>query len=391
MEPTGIKDRNASGAGQAGSGTPSGTPSGPPSGPPSGHPGGGAAGIPPNGSLYSRAFGILVFALVGYAAVRILLPFLGPLTWAIFLAFLLHPLNRWLRRRLGGEGRAAGLLTALTPVAILLPLSALSVQFVAQVSYLVGLIQQAARRFDIHSLQDVAQFPWIARLNLWVQTHFEVSAEQLQGWAVTGAQELLQAAARSGSTLFLGTMNTLVAFVLMLFLLFFFLRDGDAMFARARALIPMREHRKEHLLGHVRDLTRAIVFGTVVTALLQGLMVGVGFAICGLPSPVVFGVIAALLSMLPVGGTALVWVPAAITLISQGRWGYGIFMIVWGVISSSADNVVRPMLISGRAKVSTLVVFIGVLGGIAAFGPLGIILGPVVLSLAQVLLEFAEE
>ena len=121
------------------------------------------------------------------------------------------------------------------------------------------------------------------------------------------------------------------------------------------------------------------------------LMVGVGFAICSLPSPVVFGVVAALLSMLPVGGTALIWVPAAIALFVQGRWGFGIFMVIWGVLSSSIDNVVRPMLISGRAKISSLAVFIGVLGGIAAFGPLGIILGPVILSLALVLLEFTEE
>jgi predicted PurR-regulated permease PerM len=341
--------------------------------------------------LYARGFAVAVFLLVGYAVIRILTPFIGPLTWAIFLAFILHPLNLYARRKLGGAGAAAGLLTALTPLAILLPLSALSVQFVSQVSWLLLQVQHAAKKFDIHSLQDVAQFPWIARLNAWVQSQFSVSAEQIQGWAVSGAQELLQGAANVGSSLFLGTMNTVAAFVLMLFLLFFFLRDGDAMFARARSLIPLAERRKQHLLSHVRDLTRAIVFGTVITAILQGFMVGIGFAICSLPSPVVFGVVAALLSMLPVGGTALIWVPAAIALFIQGRWGFGIFMVIWGVLSSSIDNVVRPMLISGRAKISSLAVFIGVLGGIAAFGPLGIILGPVILSLALVLLEFTEE
>jgi len=342
-------------------------------------------------NLYSRAFTVAVLLLVGYAVTRIVGPFIGPLTWAIFLAFLLHPLNLRLRRSLRGESRAAALLTALTPVAILLPLSALSVQFVAQGSALVRMLQAASRRLDIHSLQDVAQFPWIARLNQWVQDNFSVSAAQIQEWAVSGAQELLQAAANAGSSLFLGTMNTLVAFVLMLFLLFFFLRDGDAMFTQARAMIPLAERRKQHLLQHLSDLTRAIVFGTVITALLQGLMVGIGFAICGLPSPVVFGVMAALVSMLPVGGTALVWVPAAIVLFVQSHWGYGTFMVVWGLLSSGVDNVVRPMLISGRARISTLAVFIGVLGGISAFGPLGLVLGPVILSLALALLEFLDE
>ncbi len=342
-------------------------------------------------NTYGRIFSAIVLLLVGYAVARILRPFIGPLTWAIFLAFLLHPINLHLRRRLRGEGRAAALLTALTPVAILLPLSALSVQFVTQVSVLLRTLQAAARRLDIHTLQDVTQFPWIAHLYQWMQTNFSVSAEQIQNWAVSGAQELMQAAANAGGSLFLGTMNTLVAFVLTLFLLFFFLRDGDVMFSHVRALIPLAEQRKQHLLSHLGDLTRAIVFGTLITALLQGLIVGIGFAICGLPSPVVFGVLAAVLSMLPVGGTALVWIPAVIALFVQGHWGYGTFMVLWGILSSSADNVVRPMLISGRARISTLAVFIGVLGGISAFGPLGLVLGPVILSLALALIQFLED
>ncbi len=342
-------------------------------------------------SLYGRGFAIAVAVLVGYAVFKILTPFAGAMTWAIFLAFLLHPINQRLRRKVGGPAAASAILTALTPVAILLPLSALSVQFVAQGSTLLAQLQAAARKFDIHGIQDVAQFPWIARSNQWVQAQFSVSAEQIQGWVLSGSQELLQKAADIGGSLFLGTMNTVASFMLMLFLLFFFLRDGDAMFMRARALIPLEERRKEHLLGHLGDLTRAIVFGAAVTSLLQGLVVGVGFAICGLPSPVVFGVIAALLSMLPIGGTAFVWVPGAIALFVQGRWGYGVFMVIWGLLSSGVDNVVRPLLISGRAPISSLAVFVGVLGGISAFGPIGVVIGPVILSLALVLLHFMEE
>jgi predicted PurR-regulated permease PerM len=142
---------------------------------------------------------------------------------------------------------------------------------------------------------------------------------------------------------------------------------------------------------HMAELTRAIVFGTAVTSLLQGLVVGVGFAICGLPSPVVFGVLAAFASMLPVGGTALIWVPGAAWLFFGGHWGFGTFMVIWGALSSGLDNVLRPLLISGRASISALAVFLGVLGGISAFGPIGIVAGPVILSLALALLEVFEE
>jgi predicted PurR-regulated permease PerM len=120
-------------------------------------------------------------------------------------------------------------------------------------------------------------------------------------------------------------------------------------------------------------------------------LIGIGFAIADLPSPVVFGVLAALLSMLPVGGAGFVWAPAAVWLFFDGRWGYAIFMLAWGLMLGGLDNVLRPMLISGRAKISALAVFVGVLGGIPAFGAIGVIAGPVVLSLVIALAEFAEE
>jgi predicted PurR-regulated permease PerM len=186
-------------------------------------------------------------------------------------------------------------------------------------------------------------------------------------------------------------LGSLLGFAIMLFLLFFFLRDGDTLLLRARRLIPLDEVRKERLFSQLSGVTRAIVIGTSVTAILQGMLVGIGFTICSLASPVVFGVLAALMAMLPVGGTALVWGPAAIWLFVDGRWGFGIFMLAWGFLLSGLDNVLRPLLISGRARISALAVFIGVLGGIPAFGPIGIIAGPVVLSLALALIEFIEE
>jgi predicted PurR-regulated permease PerM len=106
---------------------------------------------------------------------------------------------------------------------------------------------------------------------------------------------------------------------------------------------------------------------------------------------VVFGVAGALLSLLPVGGTTLLWGPAVIWLFFDGHWGFGLFLLIWGAMLAGLDNVLRPMLISGRARISTLAVFLGALGGISAFGAIGIIAGPIVLSLALALVEFAEE
>jgi predicted PurR-regulated permease PerM len=347
--------------------------------------------MPAQSTFYSRVFALAVAALLGYALLRIFAPFLNALSWAAFLAFLLYPLNVRLRRRLRGDARAALVLTVLTPLVILLPLSGLSVEFIAQVSGLVRVLQQRARQLDIKSFSDLQQFPLIARANAWLQAHMGISADQIQSWVISATQDLLQRAAGLSGSFFLGALGSLVGFSIMLCLLYFFLRDGDVMSARARGLIPLDDARKDGLFRQLSGVARAIVLGVTMTALTQGILLGIGFAIAGLPSPLVFGVLAALLSMLPVGGAAIVWVPAVGWLLYQGRWGWAIFMVAWGLLLGGLESVLRPLLISGRAKISALAIFVGVLGGIPAFGAIGIIAGPIVLSLVLALIEFAEE
>jgi predicted PurR-regulated permease PerM len=134
-----------------------------------------------------------------------------------------------------------------------------------------------------------------------------------------------------------------------------------------------------------------MVYGTGITALVQGTLIAIGFAIVGLPSPVVFGVLAALAALIPMVGTPAVWLPATIVLAAQDRWGAALFMLLWGVFVTTIDNFLRPWLVSGRADVGTLTVFIGVLGGVSAFGPIGVFLGPLVLATAIALVRFALE
>jgi predicted PurR-regulated permease PerM len=341
--------------------------------------------------FYPRVFALVVAAVLGYALFLIFAPIALPIAWAAFLAFILYPLNLRMRRHLKGKSLAAGLLTLLAPIIILLPLSAVSVEFVAQISVLLRRVQQYAAELDIKSFSDLQQFPWIARANAWLLAHAGISAEQVQTWLVSGTREVMQRAASVSGSFFLGALGSLLSFVIMLSLLFFFLRDGELLAARARGLIPLAEERKERLFSQLSGVTRAIVFGTAITAIMQGVLIAIGFAIVGLPSPIVFGVLAALFSLLPVGGAAFVWIPAVLWLFFSKHWGSGTFMLVWGLILGGLDNVLRPLLISGRARISAFVVFLGVLGGIPAFGAIGVIAGPVMLSLVLALIEFAEE
>jgi predicted PurR-regulated permease PerM len=196
----------------------------------------------------------------------------------------------------------------------------------------------------------------------------------------------------SGGTMVMGALGTTVSVMLMLFVLFFVLRDGPKLARDVGDMLPIEEHRRARLLQHLGDVTRAVFLGIGLTALAQGVLVGFGFWIAGLPSALVFGVIATIAALIPMVGAGLVWVPGALFLAVTGDHGHAVFLAAWGVlIVSMVDNFLRPLLISGRAEVPTLAVFIGVMGGLAAFGFIGLFVGPIVLGLLVALYRYERE
>ncbi len=231
----------------------------------------------------------------------------------------------------------------------------------------------------------------VGRLLEWLDSNLQITTTQVQAWLVEGGQNLFQQLASYGGIAFLGAVGTVLAFTAMLFILFFIIRDGRAIARLGSALVPLPADRREALATRLASVTRAVVRGTALTSMIQGLLLGIGFAVVGLPAPVVFGVLAAVLSVVPFGGTALVWVPALVTMLVQTRYGQAVGILVVGVIVSSVDNFIKPMLISGSSPLPTLAVFIGVLGGLAAFGLIGLFLGPVVIALVLALIEFTRE
>jgi predicted PurR-regulated permease PerM len=343
--------------------------------------------------FYPRVFGVVALALLGWALFRIFQPFLAPILWATLLAFLLNPLNRRLRHRLGGRrGLAAAALTLGAALGVAVPAWVLVTAFSRQALDLLARVSVQTNRYQIAKPSDVFEVPAIKHLVEWIEAQTPITAENLQSWTMEAVKKLLQWMAASGGSFFLGALGLLAGLLLTLFLLYFFLSEGDIAAVRLVRVIPLRAERKAKLVEHLSAVTRAVVFGTLLTALIQGGLIGIAFAVVGFPSAVVFGALAAAASLLPVGGTALVWGPGAVVLAVQGRWGWAIGLTAYGaLLVGTIDNVLRPLFISGRAEISTLPVFFGVLGGIGAFGPIGIFLGPVIVALALALLQFAEE
>jgi len=334
---------------------------------------------------------VAVILIVLYAVVLILKPLRMPLAWAAFLAFLLQPMQQRFTRTFRGAGLAAGFITALTPIAIIAPLLLIGFAFAQQVSQLVQNLQGHPALWDFQSWQDETLHPRIAHLFAWVRERLSVSPQDVHETLSNGITSSAKALAAASGQIFLNTAGAVLRFFLMLFILFFTLRDGPIWFARATALLPMRPASRTALFDRLAKVTRAVVYGCGLTAAVQGLLVGIGFAIAGLAGPVVFGVLAAALALLPFGGAAIVWVPGALYLFGSGHVGWGIFMLVWGGIVSISDNFIRPLIISRYTPVPTLLVFLGVVGGVSAFGPIGFIFGPVILVLATELLRFAED
>jgi predicted PurR-regulated permease PerM len=342
--------------------------------------------------FYRRVSVLVAVALVSYAMFLVLQPFWGALAWSSFLAFILYPLHDRLTRRLKGRaGVSAGILTALVPVFVVAPLALLGIVFANQVRALLQALQRGGISFDRTLISQLEQYPIVGRVTKFVNENSPVSLEQIQGWLVDGAQGLLRGIASASGNIVLGAVGTVVSFFLMLFLFFFILRDGREFFARLANFLPLASERRAHLFKHLGNVTRGVVYGTGLTAVLQGTLVGLGFAFTGLPSPVVFGVMAGIAALLPAGGTALVWAPAVAYLAFAQRWGAAIFLLIWGIVVSVSDNILRPMLISKTAPVSTLVVFVGVVGGVSAFGSIGIVIGPVFLTLVTALVQYAQE
>jgi predicted PurR-regulated permease PerM len=342
--------------------------------------------------FYTKAFFVALAALVLYGLLLVLQPFAGSMAWGAFLAFLLFPTHRWLTRKLRGRsGWAAGIITGLTPFALLTPLTLLGFAFVNQARALIAYIQESNLRFDGSMLTNLETYPVIGPVARLAREQLSISGPDMQEWLVNAAQTTLRNIATMGGGFVLSALGTLVGFFFMLFMLFFFLRDGASMFDRLQRLIPVPEEHREQLFNHLASVTRGVFYGIGLTALCQGVLVAIGFAIAGLPSPIVFGVLAGLLALLPAGGAAIVWIPGMLYLGATGHWGMATFMLIWGIIVSTSDNILRPILVARYAPVSAFMVFVGVVGGIGAFGAIGIVVGPVFLALVAAILDYFDE
>jgi predicted PurR-regulated permease PerM len=321
-----------------------------------------------------------VILCLTYLVFRVFESFLTPIGWAAVFGVLFHSLNKRFEKKWGST-RSAALITLGVTLILIIPVLLLAVVFVREGVAAAGDIQRA---------MESGQYGWFAKAWAWIAT--KIAAE---GINLDLPGLVRQGASRAGEYMATGlgqVIRNIVIFLFELFVtlfaLFYFIKDGDAILARFRNFLPFEETTKERMLAEARELVFASVTTSLVIAVVQGLICGGAFELVGLGSPIFWGVVMAFLSLLPVVGAWPVWIPAAIWLFSTGHAGRAVILvIICGAVGGTVDNVLRPVLLGGRASLNGLLVFISVLGGIEVFGILGVILGPIVVATAVGILD----
>lgn len=341
--------------------------------------------MPPDATSPARVLGLVAVLALAVACLLVLRPFLSALLWASILVYSTWPAFRVLRERTGlAPGAAALVMVGVEFLLIGLPLVFATPTRREDIEGLRGAVEGLLTR-GLPGLGD-----WLGRLPL--VGHY--LSEHLAGFdfGLSGLADLLTpyagTLAQNALAVLLAVLSGLAEVLIAIALAFFLYRDGPAVARRAQAVLQrLAGERTQRLVTLTGDVTRGVVYGLLGTAVAQGLMTAFGLWIAGVPRPVLLGVIAGVISIMPVGAP-LVWIPATLWLFTQGETGWGIFLGLYGAFGiSSADNVIRPWLISRGADLPLLLTLLGALGGVFAFGFLGLFLGPVLLAVGFTLLR----
>jgi predicted PurR-regulated permease PerM len=327
--------------------------------------------------------------LLGYLCYRILEPFLVALAWAGILAMCARPLHRRLTARFRPNA-AAGLATAAVALLLIVPTVLLGLALMGEVMPALGSLQQRVVEFyGSDKWTALKRNETLLAAWDWLAQRVEMpSQEEMQRRLAGLAAQVTQFLAGQAGVLLQTSSVFFFKLFISLFALFFFLRDWRALGIAVRKVLPFEEERKEELISRSGDLVYAGTMAILTVAAVQGLVGGLLFAMLGLPAPVFWGVVMGACALLPLFGTALVWLPTSIGLFAMGFWGRGLLLAILGtVLIGGIDNLLRPFLVSGKTQMNGLVVFISIMGGVTAFGFVGLVLGPVLMAAAMSLLQ----
>ena len=312
-----------------------------------------------------------------YFSYRLAAPFLSAFAWALALAVLFAPLHRWIKSKVKSPNLAATICVLVAALVVVVPAT-----FVAE-----RIISEAARGAEtIKTMVESGEWrrsleghPLIASIGRRIERQFDLPGlvNSATSWLTGAAASFVQ-----------GSVLQLIGVVLTFYMFFYFLRDQRVILESLRSLSPLAEKDMSRVFSGISDTVHATIYGTFTIAVVQGTLGGLMFWWLGLPTPLLWGIVMALLAVIPVLGAFIIWIPAAIFLLLGGSEGKALLLTVWGaVVVGGIDNLLYPMLVGSRLKIHTVLAFISIVGGLILFGPSGLILGPVIFTVTRLLLE----
>jgi predicted PurR-regulated permease PerM len=336
-----------------------------------------------------RAFFATLLIGVTLAFLWLIRGFIQPIFWAVALGIVVYPLHAMLVPRVRNrESLAAILSVVIVVIVVILPLIGIGAAVTREAAGLYERLDEGDLGLQGLYARAQQRMPSVTATIERFGLDPSRLESQLSNAAVTVSRFIAERAVAIGQD----TLRATVFFFLMLYLLFFFLRDGPRMLDGVVHALPLGDHRERYLLRQFAAVSRATIKGTLVVGIVQGTIGGIAFAVLGIGAPVLWGVVMALLSILPAVGTALIWLPAAIALIVNGQVIGGIVLIAIGVlVIGSVDNVLRPILVGRDTRMPDYLILLATLGGLAGFGLAGIIIGPIIAAFFLSVWNMAEK
>jgi predicted PurR-regulated permease PerM len=325
---------------------------------------------------------MLATGIALYLCWLMLRPFVEVLAWAAVLVVVFYPVHRRLLARTKGPATSSLLSCLLVVVTILLPVTLIAFALYHELAPFAQNLQA-----NISALLD-PNSPVTGRFLGWLGQYVDV--EQLRSQEFITERVKGMGGAIAGRTLGFvgGVLGAVIEIFFIIFTMYYLFRDGHRIVTALPDVLPLERAQSEKILARTREVISASVYGVLVIASIQGALGGLAFWILGLPSPLVWAVVMTLLSMIPMAGAFIVWIPAAIFFAVSGFWVKAIILTVWGtLIIGTVDNFLRPKLVGEKTRLHELFIFFSVLGGLKVFGILGIVLGPVVLAITLALLD----
>lgn len=338
----------------------------------------------------SVAFFIALAVLIFYLGYLLLAPFFVPVAWACVFSILFHPLYKRLLVKMQRPGVTSLTVCLMIIILIIGPITYLGLALVEEVADAVSRVNDMYTTGQLQQILHL-KLPWLESVKQNLSSYFDVSKVNINELAKDAIDKIGRVVINQTTSLLTNATQAVMYFLMMIFATYYLLKDGHLVLERLRKFMPLSEEQTAMTFDRLRDVIYATMYSGAVIAILQGLLGGMLFWIVGIPSALFWGTIMAFLSILPFLGAFIVYIPAGLILIVSGSYIKGIVVLVFGtIIVSQVDNLLRPYMVAGRTSMHPLILFFAIAGGVALFGLVGIVVGPLVAAAFLTLVEILE-